>query len=445
MKRLIWPGIILLGIILLLGGIAGVGKFAFSNRFNAELAALKAKGEPTTLVELLGDPIPNDRNAAGPYLEIRAWIEGRTYEPDLKIIDDFPARGSYVSPDTWSSAEQALSRTQPLRQLLDDALARPECRFEINMNDPLATLCPHLSAIRRMSRWLRVDATVNAKNGRIEQAADDVCAQVAIAQSVKDEPGVIHHLYRMALLAIAAKTVPSVADYGAFNEDQARRVFDAFGSFDFAQSCRQGWRGERVIFLHYSDPQNLQYLLASASYSAVGNTSPRQSLGRPLAALYTRTAMKGDLAAFMRIAAEQMDGAGLNYKDAKAKGLLGIPSSIPTYAGLTKTLLPTMMDASLKRYAVEADVSQTRVLLALQAYKVRFGRYPATMQELKTKLGWKLPVDPFSGKDLIYKRQAKGFILYSVGPDMKDDGGLSPIAKVESLDDKGDIVLRWDR
>lgn len=56
-------------------------------------------------------------------------------------------------------------------------------------------------------------------------------------------------------------------------------------------------------------------------------------------------------------------------------------------------------------------------------------------------LGWKIPEDPFSGKDFIYKRQEKGFILYSIGRNMKDDGGKeSP----NSDPDRYDMVWRMD-
>jgi hypothetical protein len=44
---------------------------------------------------------------------------------------------------------------------------------------------------------------------------------------------------------------------------------------------------------------------------------------------------------------------------------------------------------------------------------------------LRKKISWKLENDPFSGKDFVYKRQNKGFILYSLGFNMHDDGGQS--------------------
>ncbi|MBP7933880.1 MAG: hypothetical protein KA354_04445 [Phycisphaerae bacterium] len=35
----------------------------------------------------------------------------------------------------------------------------------------------------------------------------------------------------------------------------------------------------------------------------------------------------------------------------------------------------------------------------------------------------KLRIDPFSGRDFVYKQRSKGFLLYSVAENLKDDGG----------------------
>ena len=36
-----------------------------------------------------------------------------------------------------------------------------------------------------------------------------------------------------------------------------------------------------------------------------------------------------------------------------------------------------------------------------------------------------IPTDPFDGQPLRYKLLEKGYVIYSIGPDLKDDGGLS--------------------
>ena len=66
-----------------------------------------------------------------------------------------------------------------------------------------------------------------------------------------------------------------------------------------------------------------------------------------------------------------------------------------------------------------------RLVLALKAYNRDTGAYPASLKELQPTLGWTIPDDPFSGKPYVYRRQGDGFILYSLGTNEIDDGGMS--------------------
>ncbi len=63
-------------------------------------------------------------------------------------------------------------------------------------------------------------------------------------------------------------------------------------------------------------------------------------------------------------------------------------------------------------------------LLALRAYKLEHGIYPATLSALAPSYLKAVPNDPFAlSGPLSYSRTASGFLLYSVGPDGKNDGG----------------------
>jgi hypothetical protein len=72
-------------------------------------------------------------------------------------------------------------------------------------------------------------------------------------------------------------------------------------------------------------------------------------------------------------------------------------------------------------------------VMELNAYRQQFGAYPDSLPELGN-----LPVlrDPFTGGSFAYRRQADGFVLYSVGANGTDEGGLH-----DRRGDKNDIVL----
>jgi len=68
------------------------------------------------------------------------------------------------------------------------------------------------------------------------------------------------------------------------------------------------------------------------------------------------------------------------------------------------------------------------VTLALQAYHAEHNTYPDTLAALTHAYLKAVPADLFgSGESLHYRRTDTGYVLYSIGPDGKDDGGVPSI------------------
>jgi hypothetical protein len=63
------------------------------------------------------------------------------------------------------------------------------------------------------------------------------------------------------------------------------------------------------------------------------------------------------------------------------------------------------------------------VAFALAAYRREHGRYPEKLDALAPQYLATIPGDLFSGKALIYRSAANGYLFYSVGINGKDDGG----------------------
>jgi len=84
-------------------------------------------------------------------------------------------------------------------------------------------------------------------------------------------------------------------------------------------------------------------------------------------------------------------------------------------------------------------------VLAVKRYEKEKGRYPASLDEL-VSAGYlrKLPMDPYSDGPLIYRRTDEGFLLYSFGTNLADDGGelgLSSRGTPKMWMDNGDWVF----
>ena len=65
----------------------------------------------------------------------------------------------------------------------------------------------------------------------------------------------------------------------------------------------------------------------------------------------------------------------------------------------------------------------TKLAFALAAYRADHGSYPAKLAQLAPKYAQKVPQDIFNDAELHFRPEGKGYCLYSVGHNGKDDGG----------------------
>jgi len=118
---------------------------------------------------------------------------------------------------------------------------------------------------------------------------------------------------------------------------------------------------------------------------------------------------------------------------------------------MVKAVAPMCKIPWAKLLSVQTANRLLVIALALHAFHLETGRYPASLQELVTA-GYLhlLPADPFAASGAFrYTRKGSHFTLYSIGPDGKDDGGR-PIRDPKNIDgaaqgvmagSKGDIVF----
>jgi len=78
---------------------------------------------------------------------------------------------------------------------------------------------------------------------------------------------------------------------------------------------------------------------------------------------------------------------------------------------------------------------------ALRCYRSEHGRAPIRLEELLPGLIQRVPLDPFTGRPLIYRAQGTNWLLYSVGADGVDDGGKPVGRSATGGIQKGDLFF----
>ena len=84
--------------------------------------------------------------------------------------------------------------------------------------------------------------------------------------------------------------------------------------------------------------------------------------------------------------------------------------------------------------------------IALERYRLAHGEFPESLDALAPQFMEKIPHDIINGQPLHYRRTSDGqFVLYSVGWNETDDGGVVGLTKgmARLTRDKGDWVWRY--
>jgi hypothetical protein len=132
-----------------------------------------------------------------------------------------------------------------------------------------------------------------------------------------------------------------------------------------------------------------------------------------------------DMATYMRVAARQYEASKLPWREGR-QVFAEIEREVTdlVFTILTKMLAPVYGRATQDRDRSLTRNQLCRIALETKAYKGSNGAYPDNLDELQRHLAWDIPLDVFSGKPLLYRIQGEGFVLYSVGPDGIDNGGI---------------------
>ncbi len=365
----------------------------------AELAKIRARGEP--LVPVMVDPpqIPDDENAAILLVDAYERFEeaeranGKPFESwelskSARRIGNKPVTDQ-VRADLLV---KAISTHEDIIRSVRVALERPG--FNVGAWDSPGTR--RRIASREIAKLLSASALVAARQGRRDEALADIALALGIANRLFDVPNISASLNARKTDMRALEDLTEVAAArGMFGEGLSATI-QALGGLDLSN-----------------------VLGSSALYNQAREASWASSC---LEDCLTPPSVLRERAEGLRIAAEMVAACRLPPWEALAE---------------VRAIAPTGQDQELVFYWVLRSLAArdvARVGLALELYRSAKGEYPAKLDALAPEFLPELPPDPYTGKPLRYLRGEKGFVVYSVGEDLFDAGGRSDPLRPELLD-----------
>ena len=307
------------------------------------------------------------------------------------------------------------------RALVDDVLAEAAQRsgynIDLDYTQGPGMLLRHLALLRRTARLLAAKATLQARSGDIEGAMGTVLIGLKDANHLKDEPIIISQLVRNAcegiLIGANGKDIPP-APGGLLLDELAGHIE--------SESYARAMDAERVVFGQWFIER-----LTGGRYSELTDSLREANMGGVprLAIVLASPILKRDLVVYMDLSAENSRLLRQPSEVAYRSIVLGpdIMTRVPWYCVLTRMVVPSFQALCKNHVERLARLETCRAGIAVKLYRQKHGNYPEDLGKLVPEFLARPPQDPFTGKSLLYRTSDQGFVLYSVGPDLKDDGG----------------------
>ncbi|HEX5219429.1 MAG TPA: hypothetical protein VFZ59_07660 [Verrucomicrobiae bacterium] len=352
----------------------------------------------------------------------------------------------------------ALSKFEDRLNQIRTAAQRPKARFWVNYEDGFGALIPHLAKFKSIATYLRLRSTALLADGQTDAAFDDLMLAFRLDKALQDEPILISHLVRIAVLQVNLSTLWEGLASHRWTDAQLAAFEAELAGIDVLAEYQNGMNGERYFSMWCVD-----FLYRTGDLNSIGGSAEpgNYSLGDQLIAANNKATfhliprgwfdqnkvslgkMHVDyIRPMVDVEKQLVPPANLRRTSAAMSSYRPTPYNL--FAGL---LLPALEGASKKSAVAQTYVNFARIACALERYRLANGNYPEALDVLAPKFISKLPHDVINGQPLKYRRNADGsFVLYSVGWNETDDGGqvvrlTNKNGKEGGVDqDKGDWV-----
>jgi hypothetical protein len=422
--------------VMILAGIGLTWRSELSREINSQVAAIRAEGSPVNWADLKTWPceVADEENAALLYQKAFDVFEKTgTNLSDVLL----PRRAEAIPVETAAVIARIVATNAPALTIVHRITNVSKCRFPIHYDDGLSAELPHLAPLKDLAFVLGWEAILKAQSGDGSGAGEAMAASLNLSESLDQEPMLISQFCSAAMFRIASQNLERVLCRTSLPDEQLSELAARLSAAEATNRFRIGLIGERALWgeeirLYHADP--------GRAFARSNETNDEDRLIMPLMPL-----LKGKTGIPWRLIGifERDRNFFLRAMRTNIQVISMAPPASLALSNEVKRLADQAQRGSYffsglaltsLSYVAERDAelrAQLRVAMtavAIERWRIAHsGQVPETLADLVPSLLPATPVDPFDGKPLRFKRLAKGYVVYSIGPDLQDNQGKEQI------------------
>ena len=339
---------------------------------------------------------------------------------------------SDMSADAAADVLRALDRfAVPLAQL-HEAGTRPGCRFPVHWEEGFAALLPHLGLLKEAARFYFLRASAHLARGESAAAYEDFHDGLRLTTATRGEPSLIAGLVRGSMAGMMENAVWGGLAGHQWAEPELRKIDADLATLDWLQEYFFAMGSERAATNLLSDmlienpgllAQLAPELARDSGFHGQGAWAFRL---HPTGWFYDCKVRSNRLIDEMLARFDPVQRRWLPTRALPSlpENIKGLPEKVHYMLFALMTPIYAQVEQGFIKAVTETD--RTRLACALERFRLARGTLPATLAELTPDFLAALPVEILNGESYHYRREPDGsFVLYSVGPDLRDDGGIT--------------------
>jgi len=412
------------GVALLLG-IWVISSLFVSDR-DLMIEAIRKQGYPVAMSELDAyyPFVPPKENAATVYTNAFALLTNLSGS-NARFVSALPAIGRGLSPDEESQLKDVLEDNDAALRLLYSAPASGRSRYAVRLIDGYNAMLPHLARTKDAVALLSVEGLMHATDGDADRATRSFLAAGRVAESLGDEPTIISQLVRYADWAILLPRLERALSLATFTEGQLASLQEMVEGAERPRAMARAMAVERATGINAITDRKVMAMAAQQQ----GWSRQAADFGIAMAAGILRAAglQQKDKAFYCDWMARHITALELPYParavaGQQAAAFTNVPSRLYFFSQM---LLPALVKVHGRDAGHVANVRVAAAAIAIERFRLAHtNALPESVEQLVPAWCKTVPTDPFDGKPLRYKNQGASFVVYSIGSDGQDDGGV---------------------
>lgn len=361
--------------------------------------------------------------------------------------------------NNWRTLEESLAAWSDQLAEVRAAIRKPAFDPHTDYTRGFDGLLPYFVRVQSVAQQLALEALIHLHHGRLDEAIEDIEAQLLLSHQMRNERLLFSQLVRIAIASIAIGPTWQVLQAPGLTDARLARLQRAWETNEFILSLSQSLEMERAmgvaLFARLRDGSVDDAANAMNSMqSALGPTTasgPVQSfddlverVGESSSWILTKGIYvpvwqfawsRQDEAFYLegtqyllegcREASRQYSYAPISTLSKQLEQLWKDQSGYSRVSRRLSMLAVTSLASSPKGAAsIEAQRALVVTAIALKRHELRHGVAPPALASLVPEFLREIPRDIFDGQPLRYRPGEGGrYLLYSIGKDGHDDGG----------------------